>query len=364
MNREQDLDRNEQATPFKLQEAKKKGATAKSMDATSLAVIVVAAIACFGMATSAIQAAATLLAKGLATPVDQHGSLLGTIAAVEGLSYTALSVIAPLLFAVVVAVVASGLLQSGGVFSTTPLKPDVTRLNPVTGFKRLFSVRLLYEGIKSTLKLAVLAVIAGLALWALLPGAEKLLASQHRGFLFTLADQAGGLIAKMAAGLAFFAAVDLVFARWDFMRNLRMSRREIEDEVKHREGDPRIRARLRELRMQLLQRARSVAKVPQADVLITNPTHYAVALRYEHGKSPAPQVLAKGRGLTAWRMRELAYKARVPIVSHPPLARTLYKAVDADGYVPEQWYPQVAKILVWLQASRGASFGNKPRERA
>jgi flagellar biosynthetic protein FlhB len=133
-----------------------------------------------------------------------------------------------------------------------------------------------------------------------------------------------------------------------------MSKREQEDEHKHREGDPRIKIRLRELRQQFLQRTQAVAKVPTANVLITNPTHVAVALRYEHGKSPAPQIVAKGAGRLAARMREVAYQSQVPIVQNPVLARALFEEVALEAYVPEKWYPQVAKILVWLQAARRA----------
>jgi flagellar biosynthesis protein FlhB len=220
----------------------------------------------------------------------------------------------------------------------------------------------IFEAVKSTLKLGALLAVAYGALWALLPGATKLLTVPARGLIFEVFGHTGSLAAKLCVVLAVFTAADLMFARWDFMRTMRMSRREVEDEHKHREGDPRIRSRLRELRLKYLQRARSIASVPKANMLITNPTHVAVALRYEHGVMAAPQIVAKGAGRLAARMRDVAYRSRVPIVHSPILARALFKEVEQEAYVPEKWYPQVAKLLVWLQAAqraqtRGASSG-------
>jgi len=154
----------------------------------------------------------------------------------------------------------------------------------------------------------------------------------------------------MALALCVVAVLDLGYARREFSKNMRMSRREMKDEVKNREGDPRIRNRQREIRMQFLKSARSVQKVPEAQVVVTNPTHVAVALRYEHGVTPAPLVIAKGAGMLARQIRRAANKAGVPIVHSPRLARALYKEVAPDAYVPEHWYPPVARILVWLRS--------------
>jgi len=240
------------------------------------------------------------------------------------------------------------------VFSTEPLKPDWNRLNPAAGFKRLLSLKLLFETGKSVLKLLALVAVAWVAVRLLLPGVAAYQALPVRGFLAGLLDAAGGLAARLCAVLALFALIDVVYARWDYARTLRMSRREMTDELKHRDGDPRIKARLRELRLEFLRRTRAAAQVPQADLLLTNPTRIAVALRYRHGESPAPQVIAKGAGGLARRMREIAHRANVPVVQSPALARALFKEVAQDAYVPERWYPQVAKILVWLQTAKAA----------
>lgn len=356
MSRDQDLDRNEQATPHKLDEARKRGQIARSMDASSIAVLVVAMLAGYTLLLPAIKGLAGLLARGLQAAPTALNDPADAARLIERGLHVGLLVIAPLLFAVVIAAVLMGLLQAGGlVFSSTPITPDFTRLNPVQGFKKLFSMRVLYEALKSTLKLAALAGVAFLALQALLPVALKLLGLQGKALLFRLVETSGGLMAKLCAVLLAFVLLDLLFVRWEFLRNLRMSKREVEDEHKNREGDPRIRNRQREIRMQFLKSARAVRKVPEAQVVVTNPTHVAVALRYEHGVTPAPLVIAKGAGMLALQIRRAANKAGVPIVHSPRLARALYKQVPQDGFVPEQWYPPVARILVWMRSLREAN---------
>jgi flagellar biosynthesis protein FlhB len=354
MSREQDVDRNEKATPYKLEEARKRGSVPRSADALSFGVVATLVIALFALGVPALNALAALLARGLNTSATHAGDIQGAMRLIGAGLHDALQVIARLLFGLIVVVVGLQILQHGPVLSTQPLKPDFSRLNPVMGFKRLLSVKLLYEAFKSVAKLAVLVIVGWLAISVVWRGASRFHVLPTKTFLISLVESAGGLAAKLCAVLALFALVDLLFVRWDYLRSLRMSRREIEDEHKHRDGDPRIKARLRELRHEFLKRTRAVTKVPQADVLITNPTRIAVALRYRHGESPAPQVLAKGAGGLARRMRDIAYRSRVPIVHSPALARALFKEVEQQAYVPERWYPQVARILVWVQAARAA----------
>lgn len=354
MSGEQDLDRNEKASPHKLDEARKRGQVAKSHDMLSAAVMLVAAIGFFALVPKALRGMGGLISQGMGSGPAQLNNAADAAQLVTNSLFGALQVIAPLLFVVVVVVVAVQFLQAGPVFSTTSLKPDWTRLNPVTGFKRLFSIRLLFEAAKSVLKLLALVAVAYMALNAMMPAVVRFQNESTRTFVFALVDAAGSLSMKLCAVLLAFALLDLLYVRWDYMRNLRMSRREMVDEQKHRDGDPRIKARLRELRHEFLRRTRAVSNVPKADVLITNPTHIAIALQYRHGESPAPRLVAKGAGGLARRMREIAYRSNVPVVQSPVLARALFKEVEQESYVPERWYPQLAKILVWVQAGKAA----------
>ncbi len=361
MSGEQDLDRNEKATPYKLEEARKKGDTARSTDANSFAVLLLAVVACFALFHTTVQGMAALLAQGLALD-PTLATAPSPVGRVVGASLqAAILVLAPLLFGLVVVAVGTGVLQTGFVFSAEPMRPDFNRLNPAQGFKKFFNVRLVYEAAKSSLKLAALVGVAWFALRNQLTEAAHWFNLPSKAFLFYFGGEAGGLLAKLCAVLLAFTLVDLVFVRWDFGRNMRMSRREIEKEHKNREGDPRIKNRQREIRHQFLERSRAIRNVPTASVVVTNPTHVAVALRYEHGVSPAPQIVAKGAGGLAKHIRQAAYKAGVPVVHSPLLARALFKDVPEEGYVPEAWYPSVAKILVWLRAAgearRGAGAG-------
>lgn len=355
MSREQDGERNEQATPYKLEEARKKGSVARSTDLQSFVAIAVATVAAFSLVEPALRGLMHLLSRSLrAQPARFESPDLAAAALQEGLLQAAL-VAAPLFFALLVAVVVAGLIQTRGLLiSTTPITPDFNRLDPVAGLKRLFSVKILFESGKSVLKLVVLVMAAWLTVRAEMPGLGNLGTVSGKGFMLAFLDSAASLLARLCAVLGAFALLDLLFSRWDFQRSMRMSRREQEDEHKNRDGDPRIKARLREIRQEYMKRARAVHRVPEADVLLTNPTHVAVAVKYEHGVSVAPQVIAKGAGSLARRMRDLAYRNQVPVVQSPPLARALYKEVEQDHYLPEKWYPEVARILVWVQAAKAA----------
>lgn len=351
---EQDLDRNETATPFKLQRARERGSVPKSPDVNAFGVLVIATLACFAWLPSATQQLAGLVRQLLGA----LGSDLGNAEVINGLMdatlVATLKLLAPLFIGLVCVAILVNLMQSGPVFSAEPLKPDFDRLNPAQGFEKLFSIRVVYDAIKSVLKLLILGGVFAVALSTLLPGMTGLSQVGAKAYLPTLFSLLGGLMAKLLAALLVLAAIDFVYVRREYAKRMRMSKREVKDEYKQREGDPRIRQRIRELRVQMLKRSQAMRQLPQADVLITNPTRVAVAVSYEHGVSAAPKVVAKGAGSLARKMRDVAFRHQIPIVQSPPLARALYREADDGGYVPEKWYPQVAKILVWVLAARRA----------
>ncbi len=180
----------------------------------------------------------------------------------------------------------------------------------------------------------------------------RLSAQPPRSMVQTGLELLGSALSLLAGLVLLFAVLDWIINRWEFMRNMRMSKREIKDEHKEREGDPRIKSRLRELRLQWLTRARQLSRVRSADVLLTNPTHYAVALEYRHGEMPAPMITARGAGELARRMRNEARRNNVPVVEHPPLTRALFALDEAQVLVPEEHFSQVARILRWVYAAR------------
>lgn len=354
---EQDLDRSEAATPYKLEKAKDQGQTARSMDVVNATVFLVAAsfaawqglelvTAVFRLAKLAlVHAGAGVPTATSAWPLAMH------------MLEEAAFLVLPFLGALMLAAMLGTVGQTGIVFSTQPLKMDFDRINPVSGLKRIFSLRTLFDGARACVKLVVLLLAGWYALQSLLPQFYLVAALPPQAFLRTLVGDATDLGLKMAMILAAIAFLDLLYTRREFGRKMRMSRRELKDEIKNREGDPRIRQRLRELRMQALQRSRSLRNARNADVVLTNPTHYAVALRYVHGEMDAPQVVAKGAGQLAARIREIASRHQITIVRSPALARRLFQEVEIEQVLPSSFHAEVARIIVWVFAMRDHKRG-------
>ncbi|MCE3261356.1 MAG: hypothetical protein K0R43_435 [Pseudoduganella sp.] len=349
---EQEQNRSEAATPFKLTEARKRGQVAKSQDVNMLAILAMFVLALLAIGAALVRDELHLMHAVLAQADRSDWSEAGTLAWLAALGGQAFRLLAPLLVALAIAAILANFLQVGPIFSTHPLKPDFERLNPVAGLKRLFSLRLLYEAARSVLKLSVIACVLWLALTDLLPLLLHLLRMAPLGQGVLVMGALAPLLFKLLLACLLFAVLDTVYGRWDFARRMRMSKREVVDEHKQREGDPRIRARLRQLRIEMLKQSRAVGALPQADVLLTNPTHLAVAISYKHGDMPAPKVLAKGAGELAAKMRAAAHRHGVAVVENRALARELYRRVPADQFVPEDLYPLLARILLWVYARR------------
>ena len=353
---EQDLDRSEAATPFKLQKAREQGRTPRSAEVVACAVFLAAVgwLAALGLeAWQALLRIARLPFTRLAQAADATSAwaLLAEVAS------GAASVLWPLFLAAGLAAVVASIAQSGMVLSFEPLRPDFTRLHPGQGLRRIFSLRTLFEAARAVLKLVLLTVVAWLALRSLWPDFAGLAAVPPAEFVRVLLVDAAGLGWKLALALALVAAVDLAFTRREFAGRMRMSRRELKEEFRNREGDPRIRARLRELRREMLRRSRALRNTRDADVVLTNPTHYAVALRYAHGEMPAPRVIAKGAGQLAAAMREMAARHRIVVVQNPLLARRLFREATLDDYLPADFHAEVARIIVWVLAMRRQQAG-------
>lgn len=352
---EQQQEQNQAATPHKLREAKKRGQVAKSTEANYAAVLAALVGVCFTMGPAISYRIVAIARTALNDAGRSDWSSDGIAHWLAQLLADSIQALSPLLMAIACVAVLANVAQVRGVFSFTPLIPDFTKLNPVTGLKRLFSIRVLYEAARSLLKLAILAAVAWSAMKHLMPSLLKLSYINSRSHAALVLNNVAPLILKLLLAILLIALIDIIYTRWDFAKKMRMSHRDITDEHKHREGDPRIRSRLRQLRNELLKQARTVRRLPEADVLITNPTHIAIALSYRHGEMPAPMLLAKGSGKLAAKMRLAARLHNIPVVENPPLARELFKRTDADQYVPEDLYPKVAKILLWIYAMRKAN---------
>lgn len=359
MSAEQDLDKTAEATPYKLEKAKEKGQVAKSSEVISLVVFTVAVIygSWLGMdkLKEQFRFDLALLLQALAMPASQGG----TWYLIEQMLYSTVLIVAPFLVVLMVAAVLANVVQTGVILSFEPLKADLQRINPMTGLKRVMSFRTLFDGFRAVVKLAALTAVAYTALRTLADEQFQGISSlSAQGMLKLMVDDIVSLCFKMILALLVIAALDLLYTRYEFAKKMRMSQRELKDEHKNREGDPRIKARLRELRQENLMRSKTLRNTQKADVLITNPTHVAIALKYEHGAMSSPQLLAKGKGKLAAAMRDTAFQHQIPIVHSPALARRLFAEMSVDQLVPSDLYAPVARIIVWIYAMRDAKSAN------
>lgn len=357
---EQDLDRSEAATSYKLEKAKEKGQVAKSSDLTSAIVFAVAVIFLTwqGWDTVRDQFRFDQALLIYAPQVDPNNANLWPL--IAGALRSALALCAPFMVTIMLAAMVGNLIQTGPVLSIEPIKADFDRINPVNGLKKLFSLRTLFDGARACVKLTILAWVSYASLKSLAPQFFSLAHLSPVGYVRTLLDDFASLGLKMALILGLIALLDALYTRYEFAKKMRMSPRDIKDESKHRDGDPRIRARLRELRREMLKRSRSLQQTRNADVLLTNPTHVAVALRYVRDQMDSPQLIAKGSGQLAAAMRQIAAKHQIPVVQNPTLARRLFHDLDVDRNVPPELYSEVARIIVWVFAMREQRQRNSP----
>jgi flagellar biosynthetic protein FlhB len=354
---DQEQNRTEPATPFKLRQARKRGQVAKSLEINSLLILSVALLVIYAWGEVMLRRQFELSRE----LINNAHRLDLDVASAMGLYEFVLralgGILGPFVIALVITAVLANLSQTGPIFSFFPLKPDVTKLNPVNGFKRVFSKKLLFESIKSIIKMTIFGSVIFFGIKALLPAIMAMIDADPQVYPTLLMDQGRGLIYKLLLVLVIIALADLLYSRWDYARQMRMSRREVKEEVKRREGDPQIRARIRQLQKEAVHRAGAVEKVPEADVLIANPTRLAVALQYEREVMPTPRVIAKGANGLAAKMRELARRHKVPIVENPSLARTLFRRAEIGEGIPEAVFPVVAKILAWIYLQKEKHSG-------
>jgi flagellar biosynthetic protein FlhB len=237
--------------------------------------------------------------------------------------------------------------QTGLIWTTDPLTPKLERISPLAGAKRLFSLKSVVELLKGIVKIALVAAIAYMLISPQIEEIEKYVQMDPLESFDELYFLVIKLFVGVVAVLAVLALADFLYQRYEFMKQMRMSIQEIRDEHKQSEGDPMIKSRLRQIRMERA-RARIMASVPQADVVITNPTHYSVALKYDLDSMGAPVVVAKGVDDVAFRIREVANENDIPIVPNPPLARALFDTVEIDQEIPDDHYKAVAEVISFV----------------
>ena len=334
----------EDATPRRLEEARKEGNVAKSQDVPAWATLaaVTAVILTMGgtLSTNLANHLIPFIARSGETELEGGGAVIVMRQALDAGAPFIITVLA----AAALAGAAGNLVQHGFLLTPSKLAPDASRISPAKGFQRMFGLDGLIHFLKSLLKLAVVGAVAYLTLKPHFTEFQKLPEVDPMAMLVVAADMLKALIYGVLTLFGIGAGVDWLWQRQRFMQRMRMSKQEVKEDFKQSEGDPHIKARIKQLRVERAKR-RMMQSVPKATVVVMNPTHYAVALRYESGESAAPVCVAKGLDLIALRIREVAEAHGVPIIEDPPLARALFATTEIDETIPREHYEAVAKVI-------------------
>ncbi|NLT22810.1 MAG: flagellar biosynthesis protein FlhB [Syntrophorhabdus sp.] len=261
-------------------------------------------------------------------------------------------IVVPVFGIMLVLGVAGSVLQSGFMWSFEALKVDLGKVNPLQGMKNLFSKRSIVELLKGVIKIVLLIYVARNLIMSQMPVIFGLSGQDTGTIVAFLGEASFALTLKIGIIFLFLAALDFAYQKWDYRKSMMMSMQEVKEEHKEREGNPLVKGRIRSLQREMARR-RMMEDVKTADVVVTNPTHFAVALKYRAHEMPAPKVVAKGAGFVALRIKELAGESRVPLVENRPLAQGLYHAVNVGDFIPEKFYLIVAELLAGIFRRRG-----------
>jgi flagellar biosynthetic protein FlhB len=348
---ESDVEKTESATPKRLEKAREEGQVARSRELTSFALLSAGFFGVWGLSHPISLHMESVMRGALtfnhATILDPRQMLIGASTAGREAGMALFPVLALTGLAALVAPIALG----GWLLSTKPLAPNFGRLNPVKGIGRIFSSQgpiMLGMSILKTL------VVGGLAGWAMWTRKDEVLGLVTKPLALALADAMHMLIVccgTAISGLFLVAALDVPYQLWNHAKKLRMSKEEVKREHRESDGDPQQKGRIR-AQQRAASRRRMMSAIPTADVIVTNPTHFAVALKYADGEMRAPKVVAKGVNLVAARIRDLGREHNIPLLEAPPLARALYHNVDIDREIPGALYGAVAQVLAWVYQLR------------
>jgi flagellar biosynthetic protein FlhB len=347
-----DLEKSEEPTPKRRDDARKKGQFAKSRNLIPAATLLALAVT-LRFSGSELVARMQACIVGFFTAAGTNREL-GSQDLFD-LSTQVSLLIAPALLpffgAVLLSALGAGFLQTGFVMAGEPLRVDFSRVSPIAGFRRLFSLDSAADLVKALLFIGALSVIGAVCLYSDLAVLTSLSGFSPADILIYTSRKGAGLIEWVIGTMATLAGLDYLYQRWRTAAQLRMSRQEVKEEMREQEGDPQLKGAIKSLRHKLSRR-RMTAEVAKADVIITNPTELAVALRYRAGEMSAPRVLGKGAGYVAQKIREIARENGIPIVENKPLARLLYKRVEVGREVPEALYRAVAEVLAYVYRLR------------
>jgi flagellar biosynthetic protein FlhB len=340
-------ERSEQATPKRREEARKKGQVAHSTELNSVVIILAGLVAIHFVGEGLFRQLSRFTVETLSQGYTVEISATSFPIHLRRWAELGFAISWPLLLIIGVAALAINVAQVGFVVSPEAMALQFSRIDPIAGMGRLFSKRALVESLKGLFKIGIVGFISYREVMKRMADLATMSDAGAARIFVLVGDLMFSVGVKVALFLAVLAALDYFYQRWEFEKSIRMSKQEIKEELRQSEGDPQVKARIRALQRET-SRKRMMAEVPKADVVITNPTHYAVALRYDAETMAAPAVVAKGQNLIAQKIRELAKDSGVPLVENPPLAQALYRAVDVGREIPEDLYRAVAEVLAYV----------------
>jgi flagellar biosynthesis protein FlhB len=353
-DREKD-DLSEEASPYKLEDFRKKGKVAQSRELTGLVGFLVG----FGMLYLFSTYMGELyfdyfrrtIGEGFTVRTDlTQEDILGSILK-DALKVVMLMGL-PVAVGGAIASALGSFGQIGAIFSTEPLKPDFQKINPISGLKQYFTMKKVYDALRLIARAACVAIVAAFIVKSEIIGSPRFLLIHPEYLMTAYGNVAVTIFISLFVVLLVFACLDLWIQRWDYGKNVRLTKKEQKQETKDKEGDPLIKSRIRAIQREMARR-RMMDAVKTADVIVTNPTHFAVAIKYEQGGMSAPKVVAKGTDFLAQKIKKVAQEAGIVVMESPPLARTLYKTVKIGQNIPRALYKAVAEILAHVYKLKG-----------
>lgn len=352
-------ERTEQPTAKRLRDARRRGQVARSRELTMTIVMFMAAVCAYVLGAWFVDSAAALLRNGLTPDPASIRDGYAAVLAFGQSGMSAVTILAPFFIVLPVAAILGGSAIGGFSFSMESLQPKFSKLSPLSGFKRMFGTHGLMELVKAVAKAGIVTSCAIGVLYALIPRFLGLGVADIGAALSATGDMVVTMFLVCSASLGLIALVDVPFQLWNHRKKLRMTRKEVVDEMKETEGRPEVKSKIRQLQQEFANR-RMLQEIPGADVVVTNPTHYSVALKYDETRMNAPRVVAKGIDHMAAKIREIAGENGVPIFEAPMLARSLYATTELDQEIDPRLYTAVAQLLTYIFQLRKAEVHQAP----
>ncbi len=337
-------EKTEEPTPKKIEDAKKEGNVPKSMEVTGAAILFFGSLYLLFFSGPSLQEIKKLMLFSYNfIGQDMSGNTLYSI------GYTTVMTIVTSLMPLFILVIVLALITNWTQFGmlVTPLKIDLQKLDPIKGLKGVFGLKKALEALKLTLKLTIIVIVMCLVFIFTYKSFLAMMDKELHATIYAIVELTGYFLAAILLIIIIFAIIDFYFTRHYYFKSLKMSKQEIKDEFKNMEGDPQVKGRIRKIQMQMAQK-RMMSDVPEADVVITNPTHYAVALKYDNQVDSAPKVVAKGIDFIALKIKDIAIQNDIPIIENPSLARSIHSQLEIEQEIPSEFYKAMAEIFSYV----------------